>query len=264
MRSRIFLTAAFVGAAFLLPASMATAGGPAGKPKATFVKGDVDASTDGGTTWAHVKRGSEVTPGDKSIVKTGDNSRAELTFPDGSVVRVGPGSQLKVEGAGFDGKTKEVKVEATLVAGSAWAKVAKLVDDKSKFQVKTANAVAGVRGTVFRVNVDRDEATVVKVYNGAVAVAAPLIATDAASSNPDGSGIDKSGRKPIPPPFSPVSVKEFEQIIGKMMQVRIAKGQSIESAKPEAFTADDDSKGEPEWVRWNSDMDAGKSTEKSD
>src|SRR5438105_671215 len=116
---RALLVAAFAGAAFLLPASMATAGGAAGKPKATFVKGDVDSSTDGGTTWSHVKRGSEVTPGDKSLVKTGDNSRAELTFPDGSVVRVGPGSQLKVEGAGFDGKTKEVKVEATLVAGEA-------------------------------------------------------------------------------------------------------------------------------------------------
>lgn len=251
MRISIFATA------LALAATTALAGGAAG-PKATFVKGDVDASADG-TTWTHVKRGGEIAAG--STLKTGDGSRAELTFPDGSVVRVGPGSQLKVDGTSFDGKTKEVKVQATLVAGEAWAKVAKLVDDKSKFQVKTANAVAGVRGTVFRVNVDRDEATVVKVYNGAVAVAAPLIGSD--SGTPDATGPIDPNRKPINNPFTQVDVATFEKLLGKMMQVRIAKGQTIQSAAPEAFTADDDTKAEPEWVRWNSDRDAGKSTEKS-
>ena len=240
----------------------AFAGGAPG-PKASFVKGDVDVSMDGTSaapTWTHVKRGAEIAAG--SVVKTGDGSRAELTFPDGSVVRVGPGSQLKVDGSSFDGKTKEVKVQATLVAGEAWAKVAKLVDDKSKFQVKTANAVAGVRGTVFRVNVDRDEATVVKVYNGAVAVAAPLIGSD--SGTQDATGPIDPNRKPINNPFTEVDLKTFEKLLGKMMQVRIAKGQTIQSASPEAFTQDDDTKAEPEWVRWNSDRDAGKSTEKSE
>ena len=228
-------------------------------PKATFVKGDVDASMDG-ATWTHVKRGGEIVAG--STLKTGEGSRAELTFPDGSVVRVGPASQLKVDGSAFDGKTKEVKVQATLVAGEAWAKVAKLVDDKSKFQVKTANAVAGVRGTVFRVNVDRDEATVVKVYNGAVAVAAPLIGSD---TGPDVAvGPIDPNRKPIVSPFTEVTQVQFEKLLGKMMQVRIAKGQTIQSSAPEAFTQDDDTKAEPEWVRWNSDRDAGKSTEKSE
>ena len=262
MRKGILLVAAFVGALFVLPASTATAGGPAGKPKATFVKGDVSSSTDGGKTWTKVKRNGEIAA--PAIIKSGDGSRAELTFPDGSVVRVGPSSQLEVGEAKFDGKTKEVSVQATVVAGSAWAKVAKLVDDKAKFEVKTANAVAGVRGTVFRVNVDRDEATVVKVYNGAVAVAAPLISDQAVAANPDGSNIDKTGRKPIPPPYAAVSVGEFEKLLGNMMQVRIAKGQSFKDVAPTAFTNEDDSKGEPEWVRWNSEMDAGKSTEKSD
>jgi len=243
----------------LVSGAAAAAGAPAaGAPKATFVKGDVDASSDG-ATWTHVKRNGEVKPG--STLKTGDNSRAELTFPDGSIVRLGPASQLKVEAAAYDGKTKEVKVEATVVAGQAWAKVAKLVDDQAKFQVKTANAVAGVRGTVFRVNVDRDEATVVKVYNGAVAVAAPLLASETPVED---TGPIKSDRKPIQKPFSEVSAAEFEKILGKMMQVRIAKGQTIRDAKPEEFTPDADAKAEAEWVRWNSERDSGKSTEKSD
>jgi len=256
---KLLLAAGFVAAAFLLPASTATAGGTTGKPKVTFVKGDVSSSADG-KTWTNIRRGSEVAA--PSMVKTGDNSRAELTFPDGSVVRVGPGSQLKVDGTDFNGKTKEVNVEATVVAGEAWAKVAKLVDDKAKFQVKTANAVAGVRGTVFRVNVDRDEATVVKVYNGAVAVAAPLIASDSVAAN-NGSPIDQN-HKQIKPPFQEVSKADFEKLIGEMMQVRIAKGQTVKDVEPTAFTHDDDSKGEPEWVRWNTEMDNNKSTEKSD
>jgi len=257
MRNFIF-GLVMVGAGAL--AQGADAGAPSGGPKATFVKGDVDSSLDKGTTWTHVKRGAEVASG--SLLKTGEGSRAELTFSDGSVVRVGPASQLKVEGAAFDGKSKEVKVEATLVAGSAWAKVAKLVGDDSKFQVKTANAVAGVRGTVFRVNVDRDEATVVKVYNGAVAVAAPLIASEQVVAD-NGSPI-RSDRKEIKPPLVEVTPKEFEQIIGKMMQIRIAKDQSVQSAAPVPFSTEEDTKGEPEWVRWNSERDAGKSTEKSD
>lgn len=246
--------------ALLLSSNAAVAGAPPAKStKVTFVKGDVQAGT--APTFARVKRNQELAAG--ATVKTGDGARAELTFPDGSVVRVGPNAELKIEGAAFDGKSKEVKVEATLVGGQAWAKVAKLVGDESQFNLKTNNAVAGVRGTVFRVNVDRDEATVVKVYNGAVAVAAPLIASgDATASNP--TGPINSERKPIAAPFTEVSKKDFEHILGKMMSIRIPKGGAVSAAAPVSFTPEEDSKEEPEWVRWNSDRDAGKSTEKSD
>jgi hypothetical protein len=40
--------------------------------------------------------------------------------------------------------------------------------------VKTSNAVAGVRGTVYWVNVDEDRSTLVKVYDGEIFVANPL------------------------------------------------------------------------------------------
>ena len=60
-----------------------------------------------------------------------------------------------------------------------------------------------------------------------------------------------------------VSVKEFEHILGTMMQIRIGAGGAKE-ATPAAFTAEQDVAAEPEWVRWNSERDAGKSKEKSD
>lgn len=264
MNARILLAPLLAAGALALFAVGAEAGG-AGKAaaKATFVKGDVTvgASADGKAepAFARVKRGQELVPG--SVVKTGEGSRAEITFADGSVVRIGPAAELRLDGAAFDGKSKEVKVDATLVAGQAWAKVSKLVGDESKFQVKTQNAVAGVRGTVFRVNVERDEATVVRVYNGAVAVAAPLL-TGSEEALPPGP-IDPN-RKPIQKPFTEISMKEFEHLLGKMMQIRIAKNTPVSEAAPTPFTAEEDSKSEPEWVRWNSTRDAGKDTEKSD
>ena len=243
----------------LLAASALEAGTPPA-PKATFVKGEVTAGPVGGTL-AKVKRGTIIAAG--STVKTGEGARAELTFPDGSIVRVGPSSELKLEAASFDGKTKTVKVEAEVVGGQAWAKVATLVGDDAQFKVKTQNAVAGVRGTVFRINVEQDEATVVKVYNGSVAVGgAPafLGSTDseACKANPI-----KCNRKEIAPPMQEVSVKEFEHILGTMMQIRIGAGGAKE-ATPASFTAEQDVAAEPEWVRWNSERDAGKSKEKSD
>jgi hypothetical protein len=246
-------------AALALAATTTEAGPPTAAPKASFVKGDVTAGAPGATA-GKVKRGQQLAAGD--TIKTGEGARAELTFPDGSVVRIGPSSELKLESASFDGKTKQVKVEAEIVGGTAWAKVATLVGKDAQFKVKTQNAVAGVRGTVFRVNVDKDEATVVKVYNGSVAVAGGgMLKPDddpECKANPI-----KCNRKEIGPPMVQVDVKQFEHLLGQMMQVRIGK-EGVSAAVPAAFTAEDDAKEEPEWVRWNNARDAGKDSEKSD
>lgn len=263
MNARILLAPLLAAGALALFAAQAEAGGASkGPAKVTFLKGDVSAAVADGKAepaFARAKRGQELAPG--TLVKTGEGARAEITFGDGSVVRIGPSAELRIDGAAFDGKTKEVKVDATLVAGQAWAKVSKLVGDEAKFQVKTQNAVAGVRGTVFRVNVERDEATVVKVYNGAVAVAAPLMT---GGEEPVATGPIDPNRKPIAKPFTEVSKKDFEHLLGKMMQIRITKGGSVSQAAPAPFTEEEDSKAEPEWVRWNNARDAGKDTEKSD
>lgn len=246
-------------AAVVLLASTIEAGPAAQVPKATFIKGDVQAGPAGAL--AKLKRGSIIAAG--SVVKTGDGARAELTFPDGSVVRIGPSSELRLDAAAFDGKTKTVKVEAEVVGGSAWAKVATLVGQDAQFKVKTQNAVAGVRGTIFRVNVESDEATVVKVYNGSVAVGgAPAYLgsnnDDACKANPI-----KCNRKEIGAPMQEVDVKQFEHLLGTMMQIRIG-ATGVKAAAPEAFTAEQDAAAEPEWVRWNNARDAGKDSEKSD
>ena len=259
LKKQTFLAVVIAGAAVVVLAATTTdAAPPTGAPKASFVKGEVTAGPVGALV--KVKRGQQLAAGDH--LKTAEGARAELTFPDGSVVRIGPSSELKLDGAAFDGKSKQVKVEAELVGGSAWAKVATLVGNDAQFKVKTQNAVAGVRGTVFRVNVEKDEATVVKVYNGSVAVGgAPafLKGEDAECvANPI-----KCNRKEIGPPMVEVDVKQFEHLLGQMMKVRIGK-EGAAAATPVPFTADEDAQAEPEWVRWNNARDLGKDSEKSD
>jgi hypothetical protein len=255
---RGMLAIAVVFGAFL--AARLEAGAPSGAPKATFVKGDVQAGPVGGVL-AKVKRGQVVDVG--FTLKTGDGARAELTFPDGSVVRVGPSSELRLDGAAFDGTTKQVKVEAEVVGGQAWAKVASLVGKDAQFKVKTQNAVAGVRGTVFRVNVDRDEATIVKVYNGSVAVGGAPAILDAPSTQNCKDNPITCGRKQMAAPFQEVSVQQFEHILGRNMQVRIGR-EGAKAATPTQFSTEEDLKSEPEWVRWNTARDAGNDAEKSD
>jgi len=223
-------------------------------PKATFVKGKVEygASQDG--KFKKLKRKKKVPAG--NYVRTGADSRAELTFADGSVIRLGPSSLLHIAESGFSAKTKTVNVEATLMGGKAWSKVSKLVGSDAKFSVKTQNAVAGVRGTIFRLDTDKDDATVVKVYDGSVAVSnAPFFANK--DKSPESTTpFNPKNRKQIAAPFQEISRKDWEQLVGRMMQVKVAaNGQMSEAI---AFNAEEDKKSDDaEWVNWNEACDKG-------
>lgn len=229
-----------------------TAWAKAKGPKATFVKGTVEMGKKTDGPFKRLKRNKRVKAG--SFVRTGENSRAELTFTDGSVLRLGPSSLLHVKEAGFDTKAKKVEVSAQLVGGKAWAKVSKLVGSDAKFEVKSQNAVAGVRGTVFRVNVDSDNATVVKVYDGAVAVSnAPHFAENPDKGKPVGP--INPNRKEIARPFAEISKKQWEQTVKNLMQVRVGADGKMDAAA--AFTAESDKLEDPEWVNWNLACDSG-------
>lgn len=247
--------ALFAVMALVITPQTGTAGSDKG-PKAAFVKGTVEhAPSADAKKWKKLKKKRKVPVG--HFVRTGEGARAELKFPDGSVVRIGSASMIHVDGSAIDGKTKAVKVEATLVGGKVWANVSKMVGSDARFQVKTQNAVAGVRGTVFRVNLDKDQATVVKVYNGAVAVSnSPFFTNKAEGSG--AVGPIRSDRKQIAPPFEKVSKKEWEQRVEKMMSVRVGPDGVMSQAS--SFSMEEETKKEAEeaeWVNWNLSCDNG-------
>ncbi|MBL90859.1 MAG: hypothetical protein CMH56_03495 [Myxococcales bacterium] len=251
------LSLALVAGALIFAGTYAADGeAKAEGPKASIVKGQVEVGTSKDGPWKRLKRNRRVQPG--NFVKTGSGAKAELKYGDGSVIRVASNSILHLEQAGFAAKSSEVQVKSNLVAGKAWAKVSKMVGSEARFEVKTENAVAGVRGTVFRVNVEEDAATVVKVYEGAVAVSNSPFFNAAKKKTMKKAPVDFKGRKEIDPTtlFQEVSKKKWEQLVGQMMQVRVRADGSMDKA--ESFTAEADVAGDKDWVAWNQGCDQGK------
>jgi hypothetical protein len=117
-----------------------------------------------------LKVGDAVEVGDTLEVATGGNLAVTLT--DQSVIALGEGSRLTLDEARFGDQGSTV-FSAKLLLGSLWAKVTKLAaGSSSKFEVTTERAVAGVRGTIFTVDLASKDAEVdVGVEEGEVEVA---------------------------------------------------------------------------------------------
>jgi hypothetical protein len=110
---------------------------------AVAVTGAVDVETAAGTTslvpFTAIPEGA--------TVATGKDGRASLRLKSGSLVRMGPDSRLLLSElvSGTPAAVRREKVK--LLVGRIWARVMGLVGQESHFEIETASAVAGVRGT---------------------------------------------------------------------------------------------------------------------
>ncbi len=230
-------------AAVLLAAAVALAAPPAPAGTVTFVAGDATRAGTGAPQKLAV--GSIVYPGD--VLETRRRTRLEVRLADASVLRLGPASRATLDTARFGKSAEERNVSAKLAVGKIWAKVAKAVGGEARFQVQTENAVAGVRGTTFRVDAANDRSVVVKVYSGTVAVASgPLPRPEHHAADPV-----KAERRQIAGPQQ-VSREQWERIVTNMMQVRVSS-EGV-PGEPEAFALAD--AGHDEWEEWNRSRDA--------
>ncbi len=213
----------------------------------TRLEGSASVFTKGVKTGTPLKKNDKIMKGQE--VNVGERSRIELKYPDGTVMRFAEWSTIKMEDITYDSKTKSKKVKVDLGGGKLWANVKKLVTSDSKVEVKTVNAVAGVRGTVYRVNVDADNSAMVKVYDGSVNV------TGVPKEQPKTSGqvtapVPVSGPQEVPPPYHEVSMEEWTVIVKSMQQITISP-QGVAS-KPQDFTPQQDM---DDWVKWNQERD---------
>ena len=145
-------------------------------------------------------------------LRTGASGGLKLTLSDQSVVVLGPDSELVVERAEFQAQERS-KVSLKLLVGGVWAKVKKAIaGSDSTFEVSAARAVAGVRGTIFRVDATplivgthppKIRETVVRVAEGRVAVNAQV---KKASAKPP----PKGSRVEVPGPTE-VTAEEWEK-----------------------------------------------------
>ena len=213
----------------------------------TRLDGKASVFTRGGKAGTPLKKNDKLMKGQE--VKVGEKSRIELKYPDGTVMRFAELSTIKIDDITYDSKTQSKKVKVDLGGGKLWANVKKLVTADSRVEVKTVNAVAGVRGTVYRVNVDEDNSAMVKVYDGSVAVAG--VPKEAAKSSGQFTApVPVAGPTAVPPPYHEVSMEEWTVIVKSMQQITVSP-QGVAS-QPKDFTPQEDM---DDWVKWNQERD---------
>ncbi len=104
---------------------------------------------------------------ESDLVKTGANSKAYLEFQNGGIVEVGPKSQVAINQLQIT--SNDFKARFLLAWGEFRAKVKKLTSSTSNFEVEAGGVVAGVRGTVFGVDYNKDKKQVdAQTYEGSI------------------------------------------------------------------------------------------------
>jgi hypothetical protein len=188
------------------------------------------------------------TLGEGDQVRIGTGAKMALILPDKSRVRFAGDSEFKVsriEGGGESSTPRDIKF--LVVLGRAWSNITQAVGGKGKFELSCNQLVAGVRGTIYRMNVEQDRSVLVRVYDGNVYVSGGEKAL--VQPVPIGPPTKIAGPKPIPGPHK-VSMEEWTIIIRSMQQIKIGADGIPE--KPRYFT---DAEDRDEWVEWNRAMD---------
>jgi ferric-dicitrate binding protein FerR (iron transport regulator) len=168
---------------------------------------------------------------------------------DGSRVRFAEKTRFIMQRAALVDEKKETNVRVHMAVGRSWANVIRRITGRSVFELSCNNAVAGVRGTVYRMNVHEDNSALVKVYEGSVEVSR-WTGQPAEDSVPLGEPKKVAGPTPIPGPKA-ISMEEWTYLIKSMQQIRINADGTTE--KPQSFDAKED---RDDWVRWNQSRDA--------
>jgi len=236
--------------------------------KISLLKGQATRTPKGGAAEA-IKQGAEIELGD--TVTVGQDSDVKITLNDESLLLVGANSTLRIDEAKFEGLERKA-FSARLVLGKVWAKVSKAVSgSEAKFEVTTDRAVAGVRGTVFRVDATKllsaasssspssaplpkkgvQSVTTVKVSVGRVAVEAMVRNMAMGATPPPGETSPGTKTAAATPPSG--GKKERKQVAGPQ---QISKDQwekkFVELQQHQAITV-----GEELWqqAEWTPDQD---------
>lgn len=114
------------------------------------VKGRV--LVEGASAKFEAKLNSKVQVGDMII--TENDSRAKIVMSDRNIINISPNTKMKIEKYSNENGSKNVQLN--LIEGKIRNNVEQKYDNKnSKFEVRTATAVAGVRGTQFVTSFDK-------------------------------------------------------------------------------------------------------------
>ena len=237
----------FVVLAAALAATVTIAAPPKGGAAGTlsFYTGEVSVFSKG--AWRKAALDAPIFQGDS--IKTGADSTAEISLSDGSILRMGPGGQHRIDKASFAGKGRVVNVFTS--AGRLWVNARSAVGRNAEFKVSTDKAVCAIRGTVFDVNAEAQGVTI-SVFQGKVETWSAIVARKGAESGKPGkvsAPTPVPGPTPVAPP-TPVTEARWVEIVSAMQRISVdAKGGFARSDIPPSVESMD------QWVRWNRDRD---------
>ncbi len=163
--------------------------------KVSLIAGNVQIQRGEQTEWLKLSFDDKINVGDK--IKVADESKLEICYNDGNILRITPGSELEIA-------LESIK----LYNGQTWLRIVKA---GSKFEVIAPTFVAGVRGTVFAVTADaknNKKSGAVKVWKGMVETKTAkksVILSEGLNSSIDDSIISE------PVSFDLKSVNEFSE-----------------------------------------------------
>jgi hypothetical protein len=117
---------------------------PSNVGTAKEIKHAVEVRSGGGASFKPVREHPAVKAGD--VVRTSDSGVGQIDYGDGSVTRLDSNTVFTVDELLATGKRV---VRASLSEGRVWSKVNKLSGSDDRFEIRTPNATASVRGTSF-------------------------------------------------------------------------------------------------------------------
>jgi len=215
------------------------------RAKVTFVQGEVRRQASEQGPWTALPLGAFVLAGERIMTMKG--GRLELQLPDKSIIRFDEESDVRLAKAAYNPDQSKRDVRFSLVLGKTWANIQDVFGSSKGVQVETENAIVGVRGTVFRMNVALDRSSMIRVYRGSVAVSKPHRIP--APGEP-GSEIQRvPGPTRVPGPHR-VTMEEWIRIVEAMQQITVS-AEGIPT-KPRTFTLEEDLN---DWVQWNLERD---------
>ena len=215
------------------------------RARVTYVQGEVRRQTSEEGPWTALPLGAFVKAGERIMTMKG--GRLELQLPDKSIIRFDQESDVRLVKAEYNPAQSKRDVRFSLVLGKTWANIQNVFGSSKGVEVETENAIVGVRGTVFRINLSLDRSATIKVYRGSVAVSKPQRIP--APGEP-GSEIQRvPGPTRVPGPHR-VTVEEWIRIVEAMQQITVS-AEGIPST-PRTFTMEEDLN---DWVQWNLERD---------
>ena len=118
---------------------------------------DISVMKEGAASWVDAQVGMSLAPGD--IVKSGDNSSAEITFVDGSTIELDAGTEIEIVSLDISTDTDSTTIRVKQTIGSIIFRVTKIVDPASHYEVETPTGVVAIRGSAMQVYVIEDGTT---------------------------------------------------------------------------------------------------------